>query len=85
MWAEGGFKQTITAYYQKARELAALILASDPAKALAEARITEKNLIQAEIDYRALVDQVINMIKATVYDDIESDSPCGGCKQRRCL
>ena len=70
-------------YFQKARELGRLILESDEAGKLAEAYASGADVAQAENDYRALVEQVIGMIKATVYEDgMEEGGHCGGCSRK---
>jgi hypothetical protein len=69
-------------YFEKARELGGLILESDEAKALAEANLKNENRLEAENNYSNLVNQVINMIKATVYEDWDAGgSHCGGCQR----
>jgi hypothetical protein len=79
----------MTQYFQKARELGEYILNSEQAQTLAEANLSGLNIQEAQYNYDALVSQVINMLKATVYEDEEAASPllnagnCGGCKQTR--
>jgi hypothetical protein len=71
-------------YFQKARELGQLLLESDQAKALAEANANGSETAKAEKDYQTLVNQVINMIKATVFEDFDggTGNPCGGCRKK---
>jgi redox-regulated HSP33 family molecular chaperone len=71
----------MTLYFSKARELGELILRSDQAAALAEANLTGENTEAAKYGFDALVNQIINMVKATVYEDKEADfgCHCGGC------
>jgi hypothetical protein len=74
----------MTEYFVKARELGRLILQSKQAEALAEANLSGGDTAKACGEYQALVNQVLDMIKATVYEskEDEADGHCGGCRNR---